>query len=1102
MANATDIFNPNNYKVLPLQPVPVTQALNSKTFHRPPLDGSLSIPEIYDWHMENSPNHPLFVYADDDGTEEIILWPDAVRAAHRAGKIVRSRLPLDAPSHPVVAILCASDTITYFLTQIGIVRANCVVFPISVRNSPSAVAHLLSKTDAAHILVGSEAPYRQLAVDALKLMDETGAPVPETSTMLTFEEIMQEDGTFEALPRPKPGWDDPAVIMHSSGSTAFPKPIVWSHWRYLQLGTVPYFGEQDFTGLRLGLQAMPMYHGMGMMQICWAAASGVVFATFKPRVPAIPPTPEGLIQNFADTKTDFGFCVPVFVEMWSRNIDHVQRLKRMKGVIYGGGPLATKAGNYLTEQGVNIFILYGCSEVGIMSPMLPANPGMDWQYFRLPSSLQTHLVQGESGQTAELVILPGPYVVPSVLNTVVNGVGAYATSDLLEPHPSKPGFWRVFGRTDDQIMHNNGEKTNPGPLELILNQDPHIKASVIFGRGKFNAGVLVDPKPEYQFDPADTDKLAEFRNLIWPSVERMNLYAPQHSRLFKEMILVSSPLKPLTYTAKLTPRRHAIINEYQEEIESLYAAAAESARAADNITPPTDWTVENAFKFVRVIVRSVLKRSIGDDEDLFQKGCDSLQATWIRNSILHALRESAKVDPRGVEFSFVYQFPSISGLARFISGIVHGQDQEGVHDSGQSTDSIVAAMIQMAERYSLDFPKHTGEKPLPSKDVVLVTGTTGALGATLLAKLVQASEVGHIYALNRKSGDGKTVEARQIGRLMEWGLDPAVIASKKVTFVEAEMSEGRLGLSESLYEELRANVTHIIHNAYPVNFALSLSSFEPSVRAARNLIDLALSSPYSSPAKLLLTSSIGVTQFHPEAGPVYEAPVPPESALSNGYTQSKWVIEYLFQVAQEYTRLRPVAVRVGQIAGGSSGAWNKTEWFPALLKSSQYLGCLPTMDRLISWIPADSMASAILDMRNSPYPILHLTHPRPVSWNTIITPISRALSLPLVPYGDWFEALRASQARTELSTDEVELMQRNPALMLLDFYANAKAGKLSTSVGDEPNTSGEAMGLRTLDVSLAVEVALSLQESQLDELGEKDAEKWIEYWKGIGFLTS
>ena len=51
-----------------------------------------------------------------------------------------------------------------------------------------------------------------------------------------------------------------------------------------------------------------------------------------------------------------------------------------------------------------------------------------------------------------------------MINTTIDGKNGYATSDLLVPHPTKPGFWKVVGRTDDQIMHSTGEKTNPGPL--------------------------------------------------------------------------------------------------------------------------------------------------------------------------------------------------------------------------------------------------------------------------------------------------------------------------------------------------------------------------------------------------------------------------------------------------------------------------------------------------------------------------------------------------------------------------------------------------------------------------------------------------------------
>ena len=48
----------------------------------------------------------------------------------------------------------------------------------------------------------------------------------------------------------------------------------------------------------------------------------------------------------------------------------------------------------------------------------------------------------------------------NVVNTNVNGQDAYATNDLAEPHPTKPGLWRIYGRKDEQIILSNGEKVS------------------------------------------------------------------------------------------------------------------------------------------------------------------------------------------------------------------------------------------------------------------------------------------------------------------------------------------------------------------------------------------------------------------------------------------------------------------------------------------------------------------------------------------------------------------------------------------------------------------------------------------------------------------
>lgn len=47
---------------------------------------------------------------------------------------------------------------------------------------------------------------------------------------------------------------------------------------------------------------------------------------------------------------------------------------------------------------------------------------------------------------------------PNVTNTNVDGIDAYTSSDLVTPHPTKKGLYKIVGRTDDQIMHSTGEK--------------------------------------------------------------------------------------------------------------------------------------------------------------------------------------------------------------------------------------------------------------------------------------------------------------------------------------------------------------------------------------------------------------------------------------------------------------------------------------------------------------------------------------------------------------------------------------------------------------------------------------------------------------------
>lgn len=101
----------------------------------------------------------------------------------------------------------------------------------------------------------------------------------------------------------------------------------------------------------------------------------------------------------------------------------------------------------------------------------------------------------------------------------------------------------------------------------------------------------------------------------------MNAYAPAHSRIFKETIIVNDPAKPLEYTAKGTPRRQVCIAAYEPEIDALYARVEQSSQK--DLPLPRDWSLAVITEYVGDLVRKVMKNSaLEDTSDIFLEGCD------------------------------------------------------------------------------------------------------------------------------------------------------------------------------------------------------------------------------------------------------------------------------------------------------------------------------------------------------------------------------------------------------------------------------------------------------------------------------------------------
>jgi hypothetical protein len=86
------------------------------------------------------------------------------------------------------------------------------------------------------------------------------------------------------------------------------------------------------------------------------------------------------------------------------------------------------------------------------------------------------------------------------------------------------------------------------------------------------------------------------------------------------MIIATYPGIPIELTGKNTPRRNVTVAAYTDVIERAYNAAEESS--AIGADAPQVWTSESTYTFVQMVIHAVLERAVGDEEDIFQVGCN------------------------------------------------------------------------------------------------------------------------------------------------------------------------------------------------------------------------------------------------------------------------------------------------------------------------------------------------------------------------------------------------------------------------------------------------------------------------------------------------
>ena len=88
------------------------------------------------------------------------------------------------------------------------------------------------------------------------------------------------------------------------------------------------------------------------------------------------------------------------------------------------------------------------------------------------------------------------------------------------------------------------------------------------------------------------------------------------------MIVLAAPSRPFQITAKGTPRRHAVLESYAQDIDAAYAAFENGPAPSAGSQARGEISIHDALEIVREQVHSNIGPNIPDDANIFDVGAD------------------------------------------------------------------------------------------------------------------------------------------------------------------------------------------------------------------------------------------------------------------------------------------------------------------------------------------------------------------------------------------------------------------------------------------------------------------------------------------------
>lgn len=372
-------------------------------------------------------------------------------------------------------------------------------------------------------------------------------------------------------------------------------------------------------------------------------------------------------------------------------------------------------------------------------------------------------------------------------NPFTNNSKLYKTGDLGEWLPD--GTIKCLGRVDNQIKLR-GLRIEIGEIEEIINSfdiDKKLKSGVIVKNKDGNASLhafFSSPKE------ISVEELKKYIQMYLP-----NYMIPNTFTFIEEM--------PTTPNGKID--RKALQN-----IKINTKAVFD-----EEIILPRNSLDKILYNAIR---EKLNVENFGIDQNIFEYGADSL-------IIINILTELFQYD-LGLKVGDFYQFPTIRQLSNHIAS---------TQKTGkQINEDVLNNVNEIVKKLDISSKAHLKN----DKKTILITGTTGFLGAHLLAEMLNTPEnISKIYCLVRSKNN--LTPQQRLEETMKFYFENKYdeILNKLVTVIESDITKEDLGIRPIMYK-ISEKVDEVIHCAANVKHYGKYEEFEKvNIKGTKNIIE-------------------------------------------------------------------------------------------------------------------------------------------------------------------------------------------------------------------------------------------------------------------------